>query len=647
MIQGILIALCSIVSDGDTLEFATVSAKVETGAVAVCPVNSISSGMAEITGTIGLHEAIERFSGVSIKDYGGIGGLKTVSIRNMGAVHTSVMYDGTSITDAQNGQVDISRFNMDGISSSSVIIGIDDNIFRSARGLTSAGILKIESSEPKFLQGDTEVKVRFTAGSFNTYNPHISYSQKLSNDCSLTLTAFGTISQGNYPFTQHNINIVTTEKRINSDVSSIGGEANFYATLKNSGKLKIKANIYGSERGLPGPVILYTQNDYERLWDRSAICAVMYDKSWGNKWKFHADFGYTHSYNRYTNSDPMYPVLQNDRYNQNEYSLAARGLYCPSGNWKVSLASDLFVNTLSSSIPECPFPTRHTSVSAAAAEFNWMGLKINANLAATYISERLRTGNGPDDKFRLSPMIGLNWNIYKGLHIRASWKDSFRAPTFNDLYYARVGNTSLRPENGWQSNLGLTLRESHRFGHFEISADAYFNQLNNKITAIPTMFIWKMQNVGKVWMYGTDIKASATLIAHSKVTFILNANYSLQYATDMTQEGSKTYRHQIAYTPRHCGSSEVSIMTAWVNLCYRLNAVGARYSKGQNIPANEIAPYTDHSISINRNFDFGQKHDYRIGASLELLNLSDNNYEIIQGYPMPGRSIRISVKFKY
>ena len=167
-------ALCSIVSEGDTLEFATVSAKVETGAVAVCPVNSFSASMAEITGTIGLHEAIERFSGVSVKDYGGIGGLKTVSIRNMGAVHTSVMYDGISITDAQNGQVDISRFNMDGISSASVIIGIDDNIFRSARGLTSAGILKIESSEPKFLQGDTEVKVRFTAGSFNTYNPHIS-----------------------------------------------------------------------------------------------------------------------------------------------------------------------------------------------------------------------------------------------------------------------------------------------------------------------------------------------------------------------------------------------------------------------------------------------------------------------------------------
>ena len=640
-------ALCCVVCEGDTLNTATVSAEVETAATAVCPVNSLSSAMAEVTGTIGLYEAIERFSGVSVKDYGGIGGLKTVSIRNMGATHTSIMYDGISITDAQNGQIDISRFNLDGIAETSVIIGIDDDIFRSARGLTSAGVLKIESAEPQFLQSDTEVYARLTAGSFGTFSPHVSYSQKLSKSCSLNLSAYGMVSEGNYPFTLHNHNLITEEKRINSDVGSIGGEVNFYANLNQYGKLKIKANIYGSERGLPGPVILYTQTDYERLWDKSAICSAMYAKEWGKKWKLHADLGYTYSYNRYTNSDPMYPVAQDDRYSQNEYSIAARGLYRPNENWKFSLASDLFINTLNASIPECPFPIRHTSVSAAAAEFNWKGLKVNANLAATYISEVLRTGEAPEDKFRLSPTIGVNWNIYKGLYMRASWKDSFRASTFNDLYYARVGNRSLRPESGWQSNLGLTLREKHKFGSIEISADAYFNKLKDKITAIPTMFIWSMQNVGKVWMYGTDINLSASFVPHRKVTIVLNANYSLQYSVDVTDKNSKTYMHQTAYTPRHCGSSDLSIMTEWINICYRLNAAGVRYSKGQNIPANEIAGYADHCISINRNIDFGKAHNYKIGISLECLNLSGTNYEIIQSYPMPGRSFRISVKFKY
>ena len=105
--------------------------------------------------------------------------------------------------------------------------------------------------------------------------------------------------------------------------------------------------------------------------------------------------------------------------------------------------------------------------------------------------------------------------------------------------------------------------------------------------------------------------------------------------------------HQIAYTPRHCGSSDLSLMTEWINVCYRLNAAGVRYSKGQNIKANAIAPYADHSVSINRNFDFGKQHNYKIGVSLECLNLLDSNYEIIQSYPMQGRSFRISIKFKY
>ena len=47
--------------------------------------------------------------GVTVKDYG-IGGLKTVSVRSLGANHTTVSYDGIALTDVQSGQIDIGRF---------------------------------------------------------------------------------------------------------------------------------------------------------------------------------------------------------------------------------------------------------------------------------------------------------------------------------------------------------------------------------------------------------------------------------------------------------------------------------------------------------------------------------------------------------
>ena len=60
-------------------------------------------------------DAVKHFAGVTVKDYGGIGGLKTVSIRSLGAQHTAVGYDGIAITDCQTGQIDIGRFSLDNV----------------------------------------------------------------------------------------------------------------------------------------------------------------------------------------------------------------------------------------------------------------------------------------------------------------------------------------------------------------------------------------------------------------------------------------------------------------------------------------------------------------------------------------------------
>src|SRR4051812_41126806 len=56
--------------------------------------------------SLSVADAVKYFSGVVIKDYGGIGGLKTVSVRSLGANHTGVMYDGIMVSDVQGGQID-------------------------------------------------------------------------------------------------------------------------------------------------------------------------------------------------------------------------------------------------------------------------------------------------------------------------------------------------------------------------------------------------------------------------------------------------------------------------------------------------------------------------------------------------------------
>ena len=57
--------------------------------------------------TTSVADALKYFSGVQIKDYGGLGGLKTINVRSMGAQHVGIYIDGIRITNAQNGTVDL------------------------------------------------------------------------------------------------------------------------------------------------------------------------------------------------------------------------------------------------------------------------------------------------------------------------------------------------------------------------------------------------------------------------------------------------------------------------------------------------------------------------------------------------------------
>ena len=60
-------------------------------------------------------DALRYFSGVQIKDYGGVGGVKTVDIRSMGTNHTGIFYDGIQLGNAQNGQIDLGKFSLDNL----------------------------------------------------------------------------------------------------------------------------------------------------------------------------------------------------------------------------------------------------------------------------------------------------------------------------------------------------------------------------------------------------------------------------------------------------------------------------------------------------------------------------------------------------
>ena len=97
----------------------------------------------------------------------------------------------------------------------------------------------------------------------------------------------------------------------------------------------------------------------------------------------------------------------------------------------------------------------------------------------------------------------------------------------------------------------------------------------------------------------------------------LTAHYTYQYAVDVSDPMSRTYRHQIPYTPRHSGGLSLHWETEWVEMGYQLQAVGNRYRLGENTPRAQV------------------------------LNLFDVQYEVVKNYPMMGRNYRLGLMWKF
>jgi outer membrane cobalamin receptor len=613
------------------------------------PVQVVDRTVIERLGAQELHEAVKNLAGVNIRDYGGIGGIKTVSIRSLGAQHTAVSYDGIAVSDIQSGQVDIGRFSLDNVEMITLSIGQSDEIFKSARMFASAGTLDITSSRPVFGDCGTNVIARMKAGSFGTYNPSLLLEHRLGSRWALGANADWVTSKGDYPFIIDNGRESELLLRKNSDVNTLRAEINLWGFIGASGKFSLKASGLSGERGLPGSVVLYNQDAFERLWDKNGFVQASYNTALGVKWDLNGVLKYNYSRSKYYDESQRYPLgFVEDLYTQEEYygSIATR--FKPAKGVELTFAQDLFYNTLDASIPECPFPERMNSLTTLAGKYQGSSVTVVASLTNTYISEKVQKGDPAPDRNNLSPALSISWKPFKAtnLRVRASYKRGFRAPTFNDLYYLRVGNTNLKPERADQYNLGLTWSGTlgkEESGWLSATLDGYYNNVEDKIVARPTLFIWKMMNIGKVRIAGADLSVTSSVRLGNDHNLILSTNASYQHAVDISDPESKTWRHQIPYTPRISGATNLAWSNPWLNLSYIISFVGDKYSLPLNVERNLIKGYAEHTISAYRDFRI---HGVFLRLQGEMINFTNKMYDIIQYYPMPGRNFRLTLKIK-
>lgn len=607
-------------------------------------------------------DALRYFSGVQLKDYGGVGGIKTINVRSMGSQHTAVYYNGVQIGNAQNGQVDLGRFSLDNMEEIQLFNGQKSDIFQSAREFGAAGNVYLTTRKPYFKNNErAHVRAKMRFGSFALANPCVGVDVKLTDALSLTMDAEYVFSDGKYPFRYRRVlpsgetAYDTTAVRQNGDVNAVRAELGLHHYYRTTGFWRVHAYNYYSERGVPGAIVNNVWRNGERLWDRNTFVQAIWQDEWFNRWSTRVLVKYANDYTHYLNYDERL-LPSNNEYLQQECYLSLANKVQVFSWWDLSVAYDYQYNTLKkdewvSGLVDERFD-RHSHWLSAATAFNIKEyLRLQASVLMTAISNQPKFTPGVFLSFRPYPKIDLSINAF--------YKQSYRYPTFNDLYYTDLGNANLRPELARQHSVELAykiknekLNITNDFGYdLSFCASYYYNRVTDKIIAYPKgqQFRWTMLNLGEVKNNGVDAKADLSFFLPLRFTLCTHLKYTYQTAIDVTDPEDSYYGHQIPYIPWHSGSVIVGLN--WQSqrgdhygFNYSFIYVGERYCQQENTIYNYVQPWYTHDLTLYGEWNIQR---YWLKANIEINNLLGQDYEVIQNYPMPKQNVRCTLAFKY
>ena len=632
-----------------------------------------STEMQQLGGTL-LSDAARRLVGVTLKDYGGLGGIKTVSARGLGSQFSTLTIDGVAVNDCQNGQVDLGRYLLGNSSYISFSNGQSDNLLQAARALAAGSILNMETSEPEFGTLPVSLSAGIEGGSFGYLSPTLTYRQRIGPKASFSLWGNYTRSDGDYPFTLYYTvdqkDSSSREYQQNSQMRTGTMDANLFYRFDSQRRLHIKAHYMNGFHALPGPVIYYTSKASEHTQEQLFFTQARYRKT-GRRLEVQliGKYQLTNDIYEDTAARTATGVIHNDFSQQEGYLSQAARYYLggkESGHFSLALSADEAVSHLASNLSRHNDVQRTSVLAVLSAEYRSMpksltkeGLRINAHVLGTWIRDH-EAGTVSDPYARLSPYAGVSYTR-GNLTLRYFFKENYRVPNFNELYYFTVGR-SLHPEKAHQHNVGVSysysriVRSTYHWNN-GISVDGYYNRVSDKIIAVPmqNMFLWSMQNLGKVEVRGVDVSASSRFSGGASGIFVpgdwrrlldvtLTLGYSFQYAVDRTDPASKVYGHQIPYTPRHSGSIALIASTKWADVGYSATLVGRRYRMSQNTDANEVKGYVDQGLTVSRQFWLKQG---QVNVKVQVLNLFDVQYEVVKNYPMMGRNYRVGAVYSF
>jgi len=580
-------------------------------------------------------DLVESACSVLVKDNGGFAGLKTLSIRGSSDSHVLVLLDGLRLNSAQMGGVDINTIPADALEKIEIVRGGHSALLGSdAIGGAVHMITKESLPNKEFLYS-----IRSTLGSFGTRELSLFGSQQLG-----ILKAFvsynRTESKGNFTYKDPTTN--ADSSRTNNDFQ---GDNFFLKTKMNiarNGELQFLHHRFVSQRGVAGPLSLLSP--LARRDDKKSLYSIQYQHQIGNRLRTKTQVYMQKDQQNYNDPGGWNPIHSQHKNDVMGFDIQSRWTLAPF--FIVALGSEYRQERLQST--DLNRQNRITQSLYTQAEFHHALPLLNLPIQCSWMPA-LRWDKYSDISAQVCPKMGVM--IYSGqkmrIALRGNISRSFRAPSFNDLYWPddgySHGNPNLQPEAATNVDVGLSIQRN-KSSLFQMDVTYFQNNIQDLILwSEVAPWVWAPQNVGKTKTVGFENSFRFHLPNNGAYVTV---SYTRMEATDETP-GSPNRGKRLIYRPdtKYDISTGFRFSIFQVNLNYR--HVGKRRYFNYDPSVNTYAFLDAYSL-INGNIGFSfPMAGIRAEVSIQAQNLTDKSIFILDGYPLPGREVHVSLSITH
>lgn len=554
------------------------------------------------SGAINLAQLLEDQPGLSVRAYGALGALSTLTMRGAPGEGILVLRDGVKLNSPERGGVDLSAVSLLGVKQVEILHGAASGLYGAE---AVGGVINLISAEAPVRRLETGIG---TWG-FRTF------VAELASHLGETRASFGlrrNAARNDFPYVYRDAVATRVNDALDGTELWVGLDR-----PDEAGRLKLDLAFNHLDKELPGPV------NFPSPQAKQLTTQAQGSLRWSRWLQPHLEqtFTLSHLHARLHFADPLSIHEKEAHSLLDSTDLQAQWLWLSEGH-ELRLGGGMKRDRV---IGDRVGSRERTQASAFAHETWFLTPELTA-------FGNLRLDRHAGFGLEASPRLGFTYQVAAPLRLRGAVGRAYRAPTFNDLYWPQLGNPALRPERTEVYEVGLDAQE----GAWRLEGTAFFNRGLDTILWQPGAGgDWTPLNAGRTETRGIETKleyrVTEQLILSGGGTWLAaidasstgpTAGKALIYRPSLVADGKLTYRPWEA----------LSVSVGWAY-------TGERFTTAQNtdsMPAHEL-------WSAGLSYAF----DERNTLSLRGENLLNRYYQLQPYYPMPGRIFTASWSLRF